>query len=227
MADDSQKNPFVKNIQLLVAALIEHMEETRGKSLPVSVVAVDPTGTIVTVKVEVQDPVLQFPQFTCPVGQLPYIRFPIQVGQKGVVFSADAYLGGMSDLGGGTATLAPQGNLSTCVYYGTGNAKLDPTDDPQATVIYGPNGAIVRDEQKQCVFILTPQGIEITLDGVPLMKFSSDGISMNFAGNSISMTESGIDINGQGLTQIDGHNFLLHDHTGVQPGSGSTGPVSP
>jgi hypothetical protein len=143
------------------------------------------------------------------------------------VFSSDVYLGGVSGLGDGTATMALQGNLSTCVFYGTGNVSLAPTDDPQSVLVYGPNGVILRDEGKACIFKLTPEGIEIILNGQSLFKASADGISLNFKGKSIAITEDGIAIEGNNLTSIDGHNFLLHEHSNVQTGSSNTGGVTP
>jgi hypothetical protein len=146
MADDSQKNPLIKNLQLYVQAMMDHFIETLGKSLPCSVASIDPSGTIVTVNIEVQDPIQQFPQVTCPVAYPgKYVRYPLQVGDQGLLISSDVYLGGVSGLGGGIATLAQQGNLSTCAFLGLGNSGLPATDDPKAQVLTGPNGVIMRD----------------------------------------------------------------------------------
>jgi len=146
MADDSQKSPLIKNLQYYVQAMIDHALETLGKSLPCTVSSVDDTGTVVTVDIDVQDPVQQFPQLTVPVLYPRYVRFPIQPGDPGMLVPCDVYLGGVSGLGGGTATMAPQGNLSAVGFLALGGGELRPADDPEATEINGPNGVILRDD---------------------------------------------------------------------------------
>lgn len=145
MADDSQKNPIIKNLQLYVQAMMEHFMETLGKSLPCTIVSVDATGTVVTVNIEVQDPIQQYPQITCPVLYPKYVRYPLKKGDPGLLVPSDVYLGGVSGLGGGTATLAPQGNLSTCGFLALAGAGAGPTDNPKAQVLSGDDGVILRD----------------------------------------------------------------------------------
>lgn len=224
--DDAQKNPLVKTLQSYTQAMIDHFVETQPKSLPCTIASVDDTNTVVTVNIEVQDPVLQFPQVTVPVLYPKYVRYPLKAGDPGLLVPSDVYLGGVSGLGGGTATMAAQGNLSTLGFLALAGPKPGATDDPKAHVIYGPNGVVLRDEDKKCIFTLTPEGIAITLNGETLMNFSADGVSLNFQNRSISITSTGIVINGQTETTIDGQVFLPHEHTGVQTGSGNSGPVS-
>lgn len=227
MPTNAQKTPFVDSVNRLIDEKLRSMQNLLGKSWPASVTEVDPSGTIVKIKFEIETDKFTFPPVQCAVGGFEYIRYPIQVGCFGFTVPADIYLGGVTGLGGGVADLTPVANLGALVFVPLGNKNNDPTDDPQALVAYGPNGVILRDSEKRCIFTLTPNGIQITLDGVPLMTFSSDGIALTFGGKSIAITDGGIQIDGGNLTTIDGHNFLLHDHIGVQPGSGSTGPVGP
>ena len=117
-------------------------------------------GAIITVKFEITDPVLTLPNVTVPLFGPEYIRYPIQPGDKGVVFSCDAYIGGMSGLGGGVASLTQPTNLSALVFFPIGNTQWV-TVDPQAVVIYGPNGVVLRDAQSQVTFTLTPTAIVI------------------------------------------------------------------
>lgn len=226
MADNVQKTPFVKSVNQFVDTKTDTAVELQPKSAPCTVTSVDPTGTIVTVNIDVQG-AFPYAPITCPVATTEYARAPIQKGTQGVVVSCDLYLGGVSGLGGGVATETPQPNLSTCFFIPLGNTDLTPTDDPQSYVVYGPNGVILRDGDSHCIFKLTPNGIQITLNGVPYMTFSSSGVALTFAGNEIAITSGGININGQNLTVIDGHNFILHSHTGVQTGSSDTGAVTP
>jgi hypothetical protein len=147
--DDAQKNPTIKSLQLYVQAMMDHFIETLGRSLPCTVASVDETGTVVTVNIEVQDPVLQFPQVTCPVLYPKYVRYPLKKGDPGLLVPSDVYLGGVSGLGGGTATMAAQGNLSAVGFLALGGAGLSPTDDPLAQVLSGDNGVILRDDGTQ------------------------------------------------------------------------------
>lgn len=239
------KTPLVDGLQRLISNKIYDALELNGKSLPATIEEVDETGTIVTVNFEIETD-FNLPKVQCPVGYPEYIRFPLQKGDKGFCIPADVYMGGMSGLGGGVAGFNQQANLSTLVWLPCGNTKFSPTDDKQKVVIYGPTGVILRDKDKKCIFELTPQGIRITLNGQEYMNFNSNGISLLFGGNNISINGNGITINGvnsaveinggssginvnggAGQTAIDGQLFLPHTHTGVTPGSGDSGPVTP
>jgi hypothetical protein len=89
--------------------------------MPASVVAIDASGTIVTVKFEVQDDVITFPNMKMPVFGPRFIRYPLRAGgddgTKGFVVPSDYYMGGMSGLGGGVANLTQRPNLSTYVFF--------------------------------------------------------------------------------------------------------------
>jgi hypothetical protein len=117
----------------------------------------------------------------------------------GVAFPASVYIGGVSGLGGGVATMALQGNLSCLVWFPIGNKAFSAVD-PQAVTIYGPNGVVLRDSNSEASIALTPTGI-----------------SLNCGGHSIVINSTGV--------TIDGKVFLTHEHSGVQTGTGDTGPV--
>lgn len=240
----SQRTPIVDGLNRFVNDKIEDWSQLLGKSLPASAMAVDPSGTIVTVNFEIETG-LTIPIVQCPIGFPEWVRWPIQKGDPGFVTAVDLYMGGMSGLGDGVAELTQQPNLSTLVWFPCGNFKLPATDDPQKVVIYGPTGVILRDKNKACVFTLTPDGITITLNGQPYMSFDVNGITWTYGGNTISMNASGIVIDGLagtvnvnggagGInlnggaagTAIDGKIFLSHTHTGVTSGPGDTGPVT-
>ena len=172
-----------------------------GKALPCSVASV--AGQIVTVKFEILDPTITIPNVRCPIFGPEYARSPTQIGDKGVVFSADTYLGGVSGLGGGVASLAPKSNLSTLVFFPIGNTAFTPVD-PNAYTLYGPNGVVLRDSGKACTFTLTPSGIVI--------KVGSMTLTINASG--LTVTGGEIDADGIGLK--------THLTTGVVPGGGES-----
>lgn len=66
------------------------------------------------------------------------------------------------------------------------------------------------------------------LNGVPqqYVQFNDDGITL-VSPTKVTIQAPAIDIDGGGETTIDGKVFLLHTHTGVQTGGGTSGPVGP
>jgi len=136
------------------------------KDLPASVVSIDKTNTIMTLKFETQGTALgpwTLPNVTMPLLGSEYIRFPIkpasgqQPGDKGVLTSASANLGNISGLGASTpANFTYPGNLAPLVFMPTGNENFTPTDDQTALMGYGPTGTIHRDTNKKAKHVVHP-----------------------------------------------------------------------
>ncbi len=146
MADYVQKVPIARTLNQFTTRKARGLIDLYGKSLPASVVSVVSSG-IVNVKFEIANTVnspYTLPNVTVPLMGPEYVRYPIQPGCKGYVTSADAYLGGMSGLGGGVADLALRGNLSALVFVPFGNSTWSPSEDPNSLILYGPNGVIIR-----------------------------------------------------------------------------------
>lgn len=158
---NAQKTPIQRSLNVVAERRAAEAIALLGKALPCSVSAIPFAGLpVVTVKFEVQTG-LTLPKVTVPVAGFEYMRYPIQVGCKGLVFPADAYLGGMTGLGGGTADLSTPANLSALVFFPLGNKGWAPSEDPNSTVIYGPGGVILRDANGACRLTLTPGGVRI------------------------------------------------------------------
>lgn len=213
MASNAQKTPVVKTLNEFAAKKAIDAIAILGKALPASVVSV--SGSIVTVKFEL-DVTFTLPQVTVPIATSVYRREPTQVGDLGVVRPADVRLGGISGLGGGTANLTTPSNLGALVWEPVANANWPATDDPNAYVIYGPNGAIIRDSGKNCQILLDQTKIEIT---------GKNTVKVAVGANSITISSSGIDI--EGTLTINGTAYLAHLHSGVTTGAGNTGGVVP
>ena len=160
MRDNSQKTPFVRSLNDVAQRRALDAIEVLGRALPASVVAV--SGSIVTVKFELIGP-FTLPQVTCPMLGAEYIRYPTQVGDKGIVRPIDTYLGGISGLGGGIADLTIPANLSSLIFEPIANANWSATDDPNAVVIYGPNGAIIRNTANTVAINATGTKVVITV----------------------------------------------------------------
>lgn len=243
MADNSQTTPVSKALPEFARRKAADAIQQTGRSLPATVVKAK--GSIVTVKFEVNS-VFTLPNVTIPLFGPEYIRYPIQPGDKGFVVAADAYLGGMSGLGGGTADLSQLANLAALVFFPIGNTSFFAVD-PQAAVVYGPNGVVLRDTTNASNLTLTPQSIDavspqrmsqkvgaasitevpgqITLAvGTSSIIITATSIVITTAGHTISIGTAGANIGPVG-TVIDGRPFLPHEHTGVQGGLSNTGPV--
>jgi hypothetical protein len=117
---------------------------------------------------------------------------PTQVGDLGITMACDTYLGGISGISSGVATLTRRGNLSSLVFVPVSN-KNSPPIDQNAAQISGPNGAIIQTE-----------------DGNTSIVVNGSGITMKFGGKTVTL-------NGSGLT-IDGILFDTHTHT-YSPGT--------
>lgn len=178
-----------------------------GLGLPGHVVSV--AGAIVTVEFDVRGATLE--QVTMPIAGSLYVRIPVQIGDLGVAVPCDAYLGGVSGLGGGTATLTRRGNLSTLMWVPIGNASWAPTD---YVVCQGPNGVQLQDLSGAVVATFDKtSGVSMTF-GSGSIAMNSSGITLSFGGKSIVINSSGV--------TIDGIPWDSHKHPGVTTGTGVT-----
>jgi hypothetical protein len=160
-ATNSQKTPHLQSLNRIAYKGGANSTAVLGKTLPCSVTKVQ--GSVVTVKFEINAAPFTLPPATMPVFGPEYIRYPIQVGCKGMAIAANAYLGGMSGLGVGVATLAEPPNLSALVFLPFGNVDFSAVDG-NALVLYGPDGVVIRDIDSNCVLTLRDDGIA-TLQG--------------------------------------------------------------
>jgi hypothetical protein len=207
------KTPTSKSLNQIATRKAMDAIDQLGQALPGHVVAVN--GAIVTVAFDVTG--LTLPQVKMPVFGPIYIRYPIQVGDKGVTFPIDVYLGGVSGLGGGTADTTPQGNLSTLVWLPVGNSNW-PSVNSNALVLQGPDGVVEQDTGGNTTSALTPNGVAVSAKETYAIT----------AGTSITFSVGGVSIviNASGVT-IDGVPFLPHTHSGVESGPDDSGPVVP
>jgi hypothetical protein len=144
MSND-QRTPISRVLPLAAqrAALLEI--EQRGYALPCHVTAVN--GQIVTVAFDVTGALI--PPCTMAIAGAEYIRFPTQVGDKGVAEPASVDIGIVTGLG--PANSLPNfrvrpGNLSALIFKPVGNANWTPSPNPNALVLYGPDGVIIQDK---------------------------------------------------------------------------------
>ena len=199
-----QINPLARSLVNFARGTYASLDELPGRQLPCSVVAVN--NGMVTVKFELTSPI-NFGTMQVPQAISRYARPPTQVGDKGFVVAADVYLGGVTGLGGGTATYGRvESNLTALVFVPVSTTSY-PIVDPNAYWITGPNGAVIQDDSAASVIKITPTGILLTQGSA-----------------SISITGGQILISGTLI--INGNPFTAHAHTGVSTGSGISGGVA-
>lgn len=207
MASNAQKTHLAVDLNRFAQQKVLSVMQLTGKALPCSVVLV--SGSIVTVKFEVQS-TFTLPVVTMPVFGPEYIRYPVQVGDLGVTVAADAYLGGVSGLGGGVASLATPANLSALFFMPVASTKWSPSEDPNAVVIYGPDGVIIRTVDKAHSITVSPTGIVIK---------GNTTIQGNLVTTGTTTSQQNISAPG---ASINGVNFNSHFHP--DPQGGNSGP---
>lgn len=159
MSSNAQKTHFAQGMDSFAQRKVLDALQLTGKALPCSVTAVD--GSIVTVKFEVDAAPFTLPKVTIPMFGPEWIRYPTQVGDLGVVFAADVRIGNVSGLGGAAPKLDQPANLTALIFFPIANKNWTETDDPDAVVIYGPNGVIIRDRDKNCTITVDQENITI------------------------------------------------------------------
>lgn len=161
MLDLSQKLPFARSINRLAEQKARDVIALTGRALPASVVSV--SGSIVTVKFEVQSGTITLNNVTVPMAGPEWLRFPTRAGEMGVVIPSDYYIGAMSGLGSGTASFSMPANLSALVFMPIGNKGFSTTDDPNKVVLYGPDGAIIRTKDSKSKIDVNENGVNVTM----------------------------------------------------------------
>lgn len=184
-----------------------------GRALPCTVKAVN--GALVTVHFEINNPPFTLPDIEIPKAESPWIRMPTQVGDIGVTMAADAYIGALTLMGSGVATLAQPFSLSELVFVPI-SKNNDPPTDSSAAQISGPNGVIceTRGTSYTSKVVVNAYGVSATF-GSTTVKMDSSSITWNAGGKTMVLDSSGL--------TIDGILFDTHTHGGVTTGSGVTG----
>lgn len=190
-----QKLNFARNIGRFTDQKIDDGLQRAGQVLPASVVG--RSGNMVTVSFELRDTPYVFPQVTIPIFGPQYIRYPMQVGDRGIVIPADAYIGGVSGQGGGVADLTRPANLSALVFLPISNTEWQNVD-PNVLVMYGPEGVTLRDSGSNTTFLLTPESITIA---TPVsFKVTVGGTVLNLTAEGWSLSGVNGELNDGGGT---------------------------
>lgn len=210
MTDFSKKTSIAKNLANAMQYQNAVAGVQTGWQLPCTVVAVDAIKGFVTVNFEVVNTTLPLPQITIPVAGWRYIRYPIQVGDAGFTITIDTNISNLAGLADGKTSMVAYGNFGpTLAFLPVMQKGMANSDNPQAVVVVGPEGAIIRDDNSNSVVTISPSQIKL--------QSGSSYITINHNGS--------IDIEGTSVT-IMGKDFIGHHHSGVQTGTSNTGGVS-
>lgn len=230
MSIDKKIN-FGGNMHSFAAQKISSAMQMAGKVLPASVVKRD--GNMITVSFLLSDIPYTLPQITLPLFGPEYIRYPMQPGDKGIVIPADTYLGGVSGLGGGIASLTSPANLSALSFLPLSNTEWEAADD-QVLTMYGPEGVTLRDAGSSTTFLLTPKSITIV---------TPEQFQVTVGGTVLTLTASGWSLTGQSGSLQDGTALTsphimhegwqqlvtwlnAHQHSNGHDGNNTGGPTS-
>lgn len=193
-----------------------------GRALPCSIVSV--SKTLVEVKFEVSSD-YTLNNVIVPIGISQYTRLPLQSGDAGVVFPADARVSGISGQGGGTADLSIPGNLAALTFFPISDTAWTDMPDPNKIQMQGPNGALIQDMTGLVSITVDKTTASIVLRvGTTTYTFTAAGIftSVLGGGAAVSVGAGGIVVT-NGDVNADAILLKEHVHGGVEPGSGDTG----
>jgi hypothetical protein len=171
MPDNGLKTPIGRKLNELAMNRAVDAFQIAGQALPCIVVSGN--GTFVTVKFDVAQTPFTLPMVRMPVCGSEYFRQPIQTGCRGFAIPADAQLGGVSGLGGGTANLARPSNLGALAFMPIGNTGWPGVPDGMA-VVYGPEGVLIKNASGSGSITISTSGrIDIASGGAGIFL---DGI---------------------------------------------------
>jgi hypothetical protein len=218
----NQKKPLSRSLPRTIAQGVKDGQQLAGQAWPCHVVAVE--NAIVTVAFDVNAGEATLPQVTCPVAESFYVMLPIQVGDTGVVISAGARLGGITELGSGLAPLSLPSNLGAMLFVPLGR-KSWALPDANAVLIQGPNGAIIRTIDENVEAILNEDEISLNWKGVTIV-IDSSGITLTADQNTIN---GNLTVNGNtvmnGTLQVSG-NVTAEANLAVGGSAAVTGAVT-
>lgn len=182
------KTPLAQSLSKIATAKAADNDQLQGMNLPCTVEEVVSSG-IVKVALAVNTDPWTIPSLTVPILYPEYIRYPIQVGDKGALVSMDARTGGLSGLGSGTPLLGDKpGNLAALHFLWIGQTAdtWAAPIDPNATEIYGvgSSGAILRDGNSTNVMTVDANGMN--LDCTDLGFFGTDPVSQETVSGALS-----------------------------------------
>jgi hypothetical protein len=169
-----QKTPIGPSLSRIGMEAAATAIQQFGRALPCTVVSV--SGQMVTVKFEVNT-TFTLPTITIPILGSQWLRIPVQPGDAGMTVACDTYLGGISGLGGGVASMTPRLNMTALAFVHVSQTTWPASPNPNAAWINGPDGVVLSDTGKTTFVTLTPGEVVIQAGG-NTWTFNSTGFTM-------------------------------------------------
>lgn len=210
MSDNAQKTPLGRSLAHIARNRANDGQQILPKALPCHVTAVN--GAIITVAFDLTNNQFTIPEVTMPIFGSRYVRYPLQVGDKGLAISSDHYLGGQSGLGDGTADLSRRSNLSTMTFFPVGQKSFT-TVDGNAVVMTAPNGVVLTEDSNNVSATLTPSGFVIKVGGMTA-TFSATGLTLVGGGGANVSADGHITAGAGGGDSVG---LQTHTHPGTLP----------
>lgn len=155
---NGQKNFFMKSMAEHGQAAIDGNANLDGKGWPCHVTAVN--GSIVTVMFDILPGNYNLPEVTIPVFGPEYIRYPIQIGDKGVTIPLSVSIRNVTGLGVGLPDMSAPPSLTALFFMPVGNITWS-SQDGKKVVVYGPEGVICKDEAGTATVIIEKDKVTI------------------------------------------------------------------
>lgn len=220
---DSQKISPLKSLKEFNQAADRDGNSLLGKVLPCHVVKVE--GAIVTVKFDVLPGDFNLPEVTIPLFGPEYVRYPIQVGDKGIALAASVSMRDVSGLGVGLPDMSTPLSLTALVFLPVSNVNWAAFDPDQVT-IYGPKGVLLQTTGADSSINIEPGKISITaadiyLNGIihlngPIVQ-DADQMTSGTTAKFIGPVHVDNDVKASNISTI-GH---THEVKGIQTGGGT------
>jgi hypothetical protein len=187
-----QKTPLAFTLPQAIKSRAADATWVLGKTMLCTVQTVNnPWNVTVTPACTARPGTLQ--PMTVPVMAPPYIAYPIQVGDAGIVIQTGMRLGSLSGAGGGTPDLADTvGNLATGAFFWLGNSAWTSLD-AEALVLWG--NVVVG--QSKLAFFGGPKVSKPDVVGAlsavtdPAAKAVLTSLIMALAGGQLNLIENG------------------------------------
>ena len=150
-----QKLHITSNLNARMVQQAYEQLQAQGQELPVHVVKND--NSILTLAFDVDPTQWPLQNIDIPSFGPEYIRYPYQVGDKGVLRKNSVVVSNITGTGPTTPSgFQLPGNLSQMYFQPIASAKWSKSEDPNAIIKYGPTGGIVRDTNKKAQLKVHP-----------------------------------------------------------------------
>jgi hypothetical protein len=231
---DEMRLPLQGSLSQMMKNGASQQDDSIAKPLTVSVTAVEANRMSVTVKVETSSG-WSMPLIDVPVAGAEYIRYPIQVGDIGLLIPSKTPNGDASGAGGQSSVRA-QFNFSACYFQPVGNATWSPESADQVTM-YGKGGVHIRlahDESKQIDLsagaVAVKHSAKIDLEA-PTIEIKAGGANSILGGASVLIKAPSVTITdgtyviipADAYTKFQANNAWYASHTHAAVGAPPSG----